>query len=165
MGANYSQETSKLNYYDLSNILFKIEKRYIEEKADFIKDEKEKEEFLNSKNKELVKKEYTKHSTLGVSFSSHTGIKFLDKLKERIIPEIKHLKLFDVSDSPGRFEKFMSVNFPIKTDNLEITGKGMSLREAKLTDISHIFLQRISNSIRLSNFVMTTSNLKQLLNL
>ena len=146
-------------------MLYKIKKKSIKTEAEFILDEKKKEEFLNTKMKEVVKSLYSKNSSLSISFSSDSGIKFLDKLDNKIIPEIDSLHLTDVSKSPGRFEKFMVSNFPLTVNCLNISGKGMSLVGSKLGEASDVFLKRIKKSINFDSFIMPTENLSQLLNL
>ena len=124
---------------------------------------KAKEAFLKKEKDKLVKHEFSKNSTLNISFSERKGIKFFDKLKNQLLPNLDTVSISGIGDSPSRFANFLTLNFPLRVNNFYAYGSGLNLANYRISDISHILRQRVQRSIRLRDFEMSCYNLEQLL--
>ncbi|CAI2373673.1 unnamed protein product [Moneuplotes crassus] len=163
MGAYQSKLQPRMTHFDLDNFWHDCKKKTIEQNAEYIRDQEEREAFRKEENDKNFKERFSHSSSLHLDFSTYHGTDFIKTIGEHILPRLNTISMRNCVNAPDRFEKFFRFNFPEKISNLNIFNAGLDLSDYNLTDIRAILSKRISNSLRLHGFTMSCYNLEQLL--
>ena len=100
---------------------------------------------------------------MNINFNHVAGIKLLERMKDKLLPNLYTLNLYNVGESPGRLHNLFSNNFPERLENLNIRSADMDLREVRLSDIYSIIRRKLRRSLSLHGFRLSTYNLESLL--
>lgn len=111
------------------------------------------------------KERYSRFSTLSVLFNTQEGVNILDTIGDKILPEVDSLVLKNVGYQPGRFERFLAMNFPAQVNSFSVYNADMNLVGLRLSNAYKIVKERVKKEINLDGFHISTYNLEDLLSM
>lgn len=152
-----------MNYYELSKLIFKAQKKEIREQSEFIIDKETREKFIVDQSVKLQMKKYTEYSSLLLNFNQEDSLYIVDKLKKMRLPNLNAIRMDNVADSPQRFYNFILKNAPEKVNEFSVFGaKGINLSPIRISQYAKLLSNRVKKLIRLSGFEMSVYNLEAL---